>query len=52
VFAVASLIAFVLALILHLVGHAGSVSYDCLLFGAMFLAAHFAFGRYLPFWTL
>ena len=49
-FAVAALFAFILALILHWVGHAASIAYDCLLFGWVFFAAHFAFGRYVPFW--
>jgi hypothetical protein len=41
----------VLALLLHFIGHnTASTVYDCVLFGASFLAAHFAFGRYLPFW--
>ena len=49
-FAVASLVAFLLALLLHLLKASGGAAYDCVLFGAVFLAAHFAFGRWLPFW--
>jgi hypothetical protein len=48
--AVAALVSFLLALILHLLAEAGSVSYDCVLFGAVFLAGHFALGPRLPWW--
>lgn len=42
-FAIASLVAFLLALILHFIGHGlAKVVLDCILFGAVFLAAYFA----------
>jgi hypothetical protein len=40
--AAAAVVAFAVALILHWTGGAGSVIYDCVLFGALLTAAHLA----------
>lgn len=51
-FAVAAVVAFALALILHWIhGTGASVVLDCVLFGYLFLAAHLAWPVALPPWV-